>query len=358
MATALDADGERALIWSSNKVVNKLVAAFGPAGLDGLTRDEAGAINIYTQESPVYKKLNKMLLAGDREPLKQWFPFLKLFLNALHKLPSCPGTYFRGVSADIASQYTKGRKVVWWAFSSSTASIEALGAFMKAGTPRVLFSLDVQWVVDIKKFSSFAVKEDERLLIAGIPLEVKSIMSLPDNITMVQMTEDTSCPSLIPGFALMLPPPWELKDQKEVSFVKIEDEEGDMVRVELGNGTYGRVYAGKFRGYNVAVKQMGVIGGTAGAAMIAAFRKEARITFLMQHKNVARCFGGSIGKKFVRLISERLETSLHVDLYDSTVVMTATTVHTVTMHVAQGLVYGLNQAGVRFEKNVLGDLMW
>lgn len=335
MATALDADGERALIWASNKVVDKLAAAFGPAGLGGLTRDEAAAINIYTQESPVYKKLNKMLLAGDREPLQQWFPFLKLFLGALHKLPSCPGTYFRGVSADIASLYTKGRKVVWWAFSSSTASIEALSTFMKAGTPRVLFSLDVQRVVDIKRFSSFAVKEDERLLIAGIPLEVKSIIALPDNITMVQMTEDASCPPLIPGFSLMLPPPWELKDQKEIKFVKVKDDDGDLVKDELGRGSFGSVYAATFRGDTVAVKQI----PASGEAMIAAFRKEASIAFKLQHKNIARCFGGSIGEKFVRLISERLEASLHADLYNTTVVMSAERVHDVIMQVAQGLAY-------------------
>ena len=170
----MSAAGEEALVWASNKVVDKLAEAIGPAGLDGLTRDEAGAINIYSQESPVYKKLNKMLMAGDRDPLKQWFSFLKLLLTALHKLPSCPGTYFRGVSADIAVDYPKGKHCVWWAFSSSTASIEALGSFMASGKPRVLFSLEVQRVVDINKFSSFP-KEDERLLIQASRSKSKAL---------------------------------------------------------------------------------------------------------------------------------------------------------------------------------------
>ena len=216
----------------SNKIVDKLAAIDGPAGLDDMSRDEAASINIYTQDSPVYKVLNRMLLKGDRDPLKQWFPYLKLLLTALHKLPSCPGTYFRGVSADIASQYTKGTKMVWWPFSSSTATIEALGAFMEPGEPRVLFSLEVQRVVDISKFSSFAedevadgVGEDERLLIAGIPLEVKSIIALPDNITMVQMTEDLDRPPLIPGFMLKPPPPAEVpaSDRPPVDILVIVD---------------------------------------------------------------------------------------------------------------------------------------
>ena len=322
------------MIQQSNKIVDRLAAAVGPAGLDGLTRDEAGAINIYTQDSPVYKVLNSMLLDGDRSPLKQWFPYLKLFLTALHKLPSSPGTYYRGVSADIASQYTKGKKIVWWAFSSSTATIEALGDFMKPGKPRVLFSLDVQRVVDINKFSSF-VKEDERLLLSGIPLEVKSTMQLLKNVTMVQMMEDLSQAPLVPGFTLKPPPPWEV-DPKEIKFDKeMDEDDGDMVKVELGSGSFGRVYAGTFKAHVVAIKQL-----PAGSdEMIEAFRREASITFRLQHLNVAHCYGGAIGKKFVRLISERLEASLHTDLHVAKVEMSVEVVHGIILQVAQGLAY-------------------
>lgn len=327
-------EDEAALIQQSKTIVDKLAAAVGPAGLDGLTRDEAAAINIYTQESPVYKVLNSMLLTGDRGPLKQWFPYLKLLLTALHKLPSSPGTYYRGVSADIASQYQRGSSIVWWAFSSSTATIEALGNFMKPGKPRVLFNLDVQRVVDINKFSSF-VKEDERLILSGIPLEVKSTMKLLKNVTMVQMTEELGRPPLVPGFKLRAPPPWEVKDPKEISFVKKEDEFGDLLRVELGRGSFGTVYVGRFREHDVAIKQL-----PAGSdEMIKAFRREASITFRLQHKNVAHCYGGSILKKCVLLISERLEASLRNDLHIAKVEMSAEMVHSTVKQVAQGLAY-------------------
>lgn len=333
-ATGLNADGEAALILTSKKIVDKLAAVVGPTGLDGLTRDEAASINIYTQESPVYKVLNKLLFTGDRDSLKPWFPYLKLLLTALHKLPSCPGTYFRSVSADIASQYPKGKRIVWWAFSSSTATIEALGTFMKPGKPRVLFSLDVQRVVDINKFSTFA-KEDERLLLCGIPLEVKSTVKMAPNLTMVQMTEDLSCPPLIPGFGLKPPPPWEVKDPKEIKFDKKEDEDGDTVKIEIGSGSFGRVYAGRFRGRIVAIKQL-----PAGSEeMIKAFRREASITFRLQHRNVAHCHGGSIGKTFVRLISERLEASLHNDLHIAKLDMSVAVVRNTIMQVAHGLAY-------------------
>lgn len=334
MATGLSSEDEATLLQKSNTIVDKLAALVGPAGLDGLTRDEAASINIYTLESPVYKVLNSMLLKGDRDPLNPWFPYLKLLLTALHKLPSCPGTYYRGVSADIASQYTKGTKVVWWAFSSSTATIEALRDFMAPGKPRVLFSLEVERVVDINKFSSFA-KEDERLLLPGIPLTVKSTIPMGKNLTMVQMTEELGQPPLIPGFMLKPPPPWEVKDPKEIDFDKEEDDDGDMVKIELGSGSFGRVYAGRFKGHVVAVKQLPAVSGK----MIEDFRKEASITFKLQHRNVARCFGGSIGKKFVRLISERLEASLHNDLHFANVEMSAEVVLDTILQVAQGLAY-------------------
>lgn len=345
-ATGFCAEDEAAMIQQSNIIVDKLAAAVGPAGLDGLTRDEAAAINIYTQEEPhsIYSVLNGMLRKGDPGPLKQWFPYLKLLLTALHKLPSCPGTYNRSVSADIASQYTKGKKMVWWEFSSSTATIEALGAFMQVGEPRVLFQLEVKRAVDINRFSSFSgdevvggVGEDERLLLSGIPLEVKSIQPMGGGLMMIQMTEELDRPPLLPGFTLKPPPPWEV-DPKEIKIDMEEDEDDDdgaMVKIELGRGSFGTVYAGRFRGHVVAIKQL-----PAGSEeMIKAFRSEASIAFRLQHKNVAHCYGGVIKQKFVRLISERLEASLHNELHIVKVEMPAEVVRGTISQVAQGLAY-------------------
>ena len=63
-----------------------LISAVGKKALSKatkLTRDSAGAIWIYTCESPLYKELNRLLRARNRdELLKGWFPFLRLLLEA------------------------------------------------------------------------------------------------------------------------------------------------------------------------------------------------------------------------------------------------------------------------------------
>jgi hypothetical protein len=164
---------------------------------------EAAAINIYTQQSPLYRELNRALRDADRSALKPWFCFLRILLSALHKLPSCPGVYFRGVPADIASQYSKGKEVVWWELASSTGNVEVLAPFLKSDAPSgVLFSLEVRHAVNIRRFSAFP-KEDERLILAGTPLRVTGVLPLPGGkVTMIQMEEDLSKPPLIAGFVL------------------------------------------------------------------------------------------------------------------------------------------------------------
>ncbi|CAF3725903.1 unnamed protein product [Rotaria socialis] len=57
----------------------------------GLTRDESAAVYLYTMEwgdNSLYRVLNRALRSDDRDAVKPWFPFLRLFESALEKLPS------------------------------------------------------------------------------------------------------------------------------------------------------------------------------------------------------------------------------------------------------------------------------
>jgi hypothetical protein len=84
---------------------------------DGLSKDESRSIHLYTMPSdsglPLFQVLNKVLRDEDRQTLKPWFPFLKLFLTALGKLPSQQMIVWRGVrGVDLRSKYPVGNILV------------------------------------------------------------------------------------------------------------------------------------------------------------------------------------------------------------------------------------------------------
>lgn len=78
---------------------------------DGLSRDESGSIMLYTlewepHESSFYYLLNETLWFLDRQRLKPWFLYLKLFLSALARLPSTNvRNIYRGVKRDRSADY-------------------------------------------------------------------------------------------------------------------------------------------------------------------------------------------------------------------------------------------------------------
>lgn len=59
---------------------------------DGLSQDESASIHLYTMEwedsnDSLYAVLNRTLRTPERQMLRPWFRYLKLFLTALFKLP-------------------------------------------------------------------------------------------------------------------------------------------------------------------------------------------------------------------------------------------------------------------------------
>ena len=100
---------------------------------DGLTIDESSSIALYSLEwkppgKSFYFILNETLRAPNRQTLlPTWFPFLKLFLTGLSKLPSTGHrTIFRGVKIDLRDKYKEGERIIWWGFSSCTETLGVL----------------------------------------------------------------------------------------------------------------------------------------------------------------------------------------------------------------------------------------
>jgi hypothetical protein len=97
---------------------NVYITKMGMANpMDGLGDDESRSIHLYTMPSDsglsIFQALNEALRDENRQILKPWFSFLKLFLTALHKLPSQAMTVWRGVrDVDLRSRYPIGSKLV------------------------------------------------------------------------------------------------------------------------------------------------------------------------------------------------------------------------------------------------------
>ena len=106
-----------------NVVINALIAKerTGKNPMDGLTQEESASIQLYTMEwrsgdPSLYFHLNAALRSQNHSLLRPYFLYLKLILSALWKLKSVRKTVWRGVKADLNSQYPIGKTFVWWGF--------------------------------------------------------------------------------------------------------------------------------------------------------------------------------------------------------------------------------------------------
>ena len=96
------------------------------AACPSLTADGAGAIYLFTCESPLYRELNAKLRARDRAALKEgFFPYARLLFEGYRALcTGKPRMLNRGVKKDLVGAspdaYAEDESLLWWSFSSTT----------------------------------------------------------------------------------------------------------------------------------------------------------------------------------------------------------------------------------------------
>ncbi len=174
---------------------------------DGLTIDESASIRLYTIEwdgphRSLYSMLNHTLKNDDREHLRPYFKYLKLFLTALVKLPCVPPvTVWRGVTKNLSTEFPPGTPVTWWAFSSCTTELTVLENNMYLGNTgnRTLFSVEVMNGRTVRAHSHF-VTEDEILLLPGTYMIVQSQFSPAPDLHIIHLKQT------IPEEVLLEPP--------------------------------------------------------------------------------------------------------------------------------------------------------
>jgi hypothetical protein len=174
---------------------------------DELDQQESASIHLYTMQfdggPSLYHLLNQSLRAENREQLKPWFPFLKLFLTALHKLPSHSKTVWRGVrDVDLSSKYKTGTKFAWWGISSCTTNIEVLESnqFLGKKGQRTLFSIECINGKSVAPHSYFKNTEKEIILMPGSYFEVIGQLKPGPQLHIIQLQE------IPPPIALIRPP--------------------------------------------------------------------------------------------------------------------------------------------------------
>ncbi|CAF1074261.1 unnamed protein product [Didymodactylos carnosus] len=140
----------------------------------------------------LYVILNETLRAENRDNLKAWFLFLKLFLFALEKLPSVAQPVYRGVKdVDLSDKYINGEKFVWWGVSSCTLNIEVLQSeqFLGKFGKRTLFSIDSKNSKSIIAHSYYKKLEKEVILMPGTYLEVVGKIDANNGLHIIQLKE-------------------------------------------------------------------------------------------------------------------------------------------------------------------------
>ncbi|CAF1367724.1 unnamed protein product [Rotaria sordida] len=174
---------------------------------DGLTQDESASIMLYTMgweplDECLYFVLNNTLRSSERQQkLKLWYLFMRLFLNALSRLPSISIHAYRGVKLDLSNHYIEGKTIVWWGFSSCTTVVNILDSkhFLGKTGERTLFTLQCLSAKAIGKHSYYP-NEDEVLLMAATQFKVIGCLNQGD-LHLIQLKETQ------PPFSLLQPVP-------------------------------------------------------------------------------------------------------------------------------------------------------
>jgi hypothetical protein len=214
---------------------------------DGLTSNESAAIYIYTMnwkpsESTLCRLLNKDLRSESHNALKKWYPYLKLLLHALNKLPSYEGTVYRGLTINITDQFVVGQTGTWWSVSASTSMMSMLESseYLSKSGSRTLFSIECKNGKCIRKHSYFEI-EDAILLLPGFNFEVTNNFNAGNGLHIISLKEIGTTPKSV--YVLWLDPSinksQENKDTQEKlkelfhdNFIPFEQLEGPVQYIE------------------------------------------------------------------------------------------------------------------------------
>lgn len=155
--------------------------------MSNLTVDESAAIYLYSMPTDFFARLNETLRDKNRDALKPWFAYLRLFLHALEKLPSHEILIWRGVQGDVGSSITENELHTWWGVNSCTTALNVVEIYV--GNQGTVFAINATNAKDITEFSTFS-QEKEYILLPGSKVRVKSgRLNFKNALYIVQLEE-------------------------------------------------------------------------------------------------------------------------------------------------------------------------
>ena len=168
---------------------------FGALRGDPLPADGIAFLMTYSAEAthpPLYKDMNDKCYDSDRSKITPYGPFIVATVRYMAQLePYQNDTVFRGVKADLCSDYPKGRKVTWHGFASTTKNMEVLSneAFCGTSGKRTIFAIKLTQgqAREITRYS-LVPSEDEVLLPPGCRFVVESVLPQGD-LSLIQLRE-------------------------------------------------------------------------------------------------------------------------------------------------------------------------
>lgn len=160
-----------------------------------LSLDGIASIVMYTLEwatLSLYAELNRRL-RSEQNALQPFFPYLKLFLTALYRLPTRKMMLYRGMR--MRSLYSPGEVTTFWGFSSATPTLRVLNnpQFLGQSGDRIALHISGR-CTDISHYSMFGSAENERL-VEPARFEVTGVVPAGNDLTIVQLeqVDDRSC---------------------------------------------------------------------------------------------------------------------------------------------------------------------
>lgn len=155
-----------------------------------LEPDESAAVYLYSMPTPFFSLLNEALRAENRDELKPWFAFLKLFMTAIKKLDSVKKTVWLGVAGDVGSLFVENVEHIWWSINSCSMALDVVEKYL--GETDTLFAIDVSQGKDISAFSA-SPAEREIVLMPGTRVRAESkVFNFIDRLFVVYLEEVNS----------------------------------------------------------------------------------------------------------------------------------------------------------------------